>query len=200
MKKLNLPNKPVKPRSGDKWVEVGGSGYKSPKKKSSSKDKRSQLAKSVVQHADIITDGLWISFDPSAGNRTGYAVWNRGELIESGVLVLSSGPQTVESRLYRLRRTMLDKFLPPQLIVVEMINFSAGGKSSGALQKAIGVMMTAWEVPCLEVAPSTWKKYLNLFPKYVKGDEADARMIGEAVRLTLAEQKKLLKQVKEYAE
>lgn len=158
------------------------------------KNKRSQLAQSVERYQTAIETGRFISIDPSSGSSKslpGYAIFNRGKLVDAGLIRIPPGTRDVNHRLYDLREVMKGYFREPDILVLEMINFSAGGKSSGALQKAIGAMMTLWPVPVLEVAPSTWKKYLHLAPGYTKSDVNDAIMIGQAVIWTLQEQQGL---------
>lgn len=135
---------------------------------------------------DCLLTGKLLAIDPSTGSRSsmpGYAVFNKGELIESGIIEVDLAGNRAE-KLYEINRTLREEFDGPfDVVAVESAGYFVNKMSATSvlsLQRAIGAIIAAHPVKCLiEVPSNSWQKYV--FPGYVKGDENDAICIGLCV-------------------
>lgn len=152
----------------------------------------SKLSDSISPHVSKILTGTIIAIDPSSGSREsmpGYAIFKGGVFIDSGIVKLKAGTE-LHSRLFYLRKALCEDFqdIVPDILVTENIPpvmmTGAGGKqffnkSMLSLQKSIGVAISCFDCPLIEVAPISWRKYIP--ENYVKSDEADAIMMAITV-------------------
>jgi hypothetical protein len=155
---------------------------------------KSKLALEVEQYQDILANGEMLAVDPSSGSQgslPGYALFRKGQLVDAGTIELPRGSRPLANRLFLLRETLEKAFQKPDLLTIELISPvmpAKGGaflhKHASSLIKAVGSILSTWDVPVLEVSPMTWHSMTP--PEYKKGDIADACMIGWAVYLTLA--------------
>lgn len=155
---------------------------------------KSKLALEVEKYADILANGEMLAIDPSSGSQgslPGYALFRKGQLQDAGTIELPRGTRSLANRLFLLRDTLEKSFDRPDLLTIELISPvmpAKGGaflhKHASSLIKAVGCILSTWDVPILEVSPMTWHSMTP--PEYKKGDIADACMIGWAVYLTLA--------------
>lgn len=137
-----------------------------------------------------------LAIDPSSGSENsqpGYALYEGGELVDSGYISIGKGDR-ISGRLYRLARSLREEFREPDVLVTENIppfmGPSAGGARGGNygskavihLHQSIGVVMSVWDVPVVSVTPRTWRSMVP--PMYTKTDEADAIMLGWAALQT----------------
>lgn len=144
------------------------------------------LQKQLAGIEELVIKGKVLAIDPSSGSQKsqpGYSIYEAGVLIDSGTIQVNHKNQ-LHSRLFYLARCIREQFDTPDILVTENIssvmNNNAGfmSKNMVPLQRAVGVVQSIFECPCLEVAPATWRKYI---PKdYVKSDENDAIMLGWA--------------------
>lgn len=144
------------------------------------------LQKQLTGIEELVIKGKVLAIDPSSGSRNsqpGYAIYEAGTLVDSGIIQVNHKNQ-LHSRLFYLAGCIRDQFDTPDILVTENIssvmNSNSGfmSKNMVPLQRAVGVVQSIFECPCLEVAPATWRKYI---PKdYVKSDENDAIMLGWA--------------------
>jgi hypothetical protein len=150
--------------------------------------KQSIIDKHCAQHASVITQGTMFSIDPSIGSQSsqpGYAVWKAGELEDSGIIRLgSSAGATVPQRLFHLRMTLEKQFNKPDIVIVERIVSNPRARNYNnttavKMNQAIGVVMSQWDVPVIEVSPSSWKAVAKSLDWYEKSDEHDAIVIGQ---------------------
>ncbi len=148
--------------------------------------KTSQTYKEIRENAVLLVSGTVLSIDPSIGSYSsmpGWAVYEAGELVESGRLELDPS-LPIPLRLSRLVRKLA--LLPvPDILVYEKLPVSAhgGGRSQvghASLLMALGATLSVYgELPTVGIMPISWKKLVR--PEYVKGDEADAIEIGHIV-------------------
>lgn len=146
----------------------------------------SKMALSCKPHVGSIITGTVIAIDPSSGSREsmpGYAIFRAGELVDSGYIALQHN-EDLRKRLHDLRRSLTEQFQVPDILVTENIPPVMTGKgffnrSMVSLQRAIGVVQSIWDVPCIEVAPITWRQ--NIPDDYRKTDETDAIMMALTV-------------------
>jgi hypothetical protein len=136
-----------------------------------------------------------LSIDPSSGSansQPGYALYRGGQLIDSGLVRIRSGDH-ISNRLYRLARTLREEFDKPDVLVTENIPpFMGEGPGAAfatrnviSLHQAIGVIMSVWDVPVLQVSPRSWRSHVP--DNYHKSDENDAIMLGWTALLKLKE-------------
>lgn len=140
---------------------------------------------SVVYNLKLLTEGRILVIDPSIGSLSsmpGYAVYDNGLLLASGVLKIDP-KEEMHTRLKEVYRQLrnLSKLHSPDLCIYEDVPVSAhGGRSAighASLLKAVGVTMAAVDArEFLALAPSVWKKRVG--PEYVKSDEQDAITMG----------------------
>lgn len=146
---------------------------------------KSKTYKAIQPIADIILEGTILSVDPSTGSSAslpGFAWFNKGELVESGVLDVDYR-NSRSSKLYESARTIREEFAEPDILVVEQISTIIYKKSKmnpvgmAGLQKAIGAIIGARPFKhVLEIPSSAWKGYKPA--NYKKSDEFDAISIG----------------------
>lgn len=156
----------------------------------SSSSTRTVLHKSVRRHVDQILDGTLVSIDPSCGSSSsdpGYAIYRRGELIESGIIPLNK-ERELPYRLQELRTALSDKFRRvPGVLVVEHIpprRFGRGSATShSSLLQAMGVALASTDAEVLlRVRPRDWQRLAApIWSRETKSDEADAVAIGWAI-------------------
>lgn len=122
-----------------------------------------------------------LAIDPSSGasSPVGYAIFEDGELVESGVIEVPKGNGS--ERLHHINECLRNDFEKPDVLVVEMIPRVRILKP--VLTQSVGAIMSAW--PCsefVEVPVRSWKAYVEANPEatkgYEKGDEWDAIVIG----------------------
>jgi hypothetical protein len=154
----------------------------------------SRLAQEIEQHADALQQGYVLAIDPSSGSSgslPGYAVFRAGRLVDAGLIGLPRGTRAIANRLYLLRNALATEFEKPDVLVIELIspvmpskNGTFLHKSAASLIKSVGAILSTWDVPTLEVSPTTWHSMTP--PTYTKTDVNDAIMIGWAALITLA--------------
>jgi Holliday junction resolvasome RuvABC endonuclease subunit len=151
--------------------------------------KPSKLALALKPHVNLILNGTVISVDPSSGSRDslpGYAIFRAGQYIDSGVITMPVFSD-LHKRLFYLGKCLREQIAAvekPDILVTENIPPVMTGKgffnrSMVSLQRAIGVVQSSFDMPCLEVAPITWRQ--NIPDDYRKTDEADAIMMAITV-------------------
>jgi hypothetical protein len=146
----------------------------------------SKMQLSVKPHISNILGGTVLAVDPSSGSREsmpGYAIFKAGELVDSGFIALEHNDD-LHKRLFNLGRCLRDQFAAPDILVTENIPPVMTGKgffnrSMVSLQRAIGVVISSYNCPLIEVAPITWRQ--NIPDDYRKTDEADALMMSWTV-------------------
>lgn len=155
---------------------------------------KSKLALEIEQYGEIIQAGEVLAVDPSSGSQgslPGYALFKAGKLVDAGTIDLPRGSRPLANRLFLLRETLEKAFQKPDLLAIELIspvmpakNGAFLHKHASSLIKAVGAILSTWDVPTLEVSPMTWHSMTP--PEYKKSDVQDACMIGWAVYITLA--------------
>lgn len=130
------------------------------------------------KHREAIATGRLLAIDPASGATSdiGYAIFEKGELIESGSISIPRAK--TPKRLRELCRVVYHKFKDqfPDVLVVERIR---GSNAHVSLLWAVGTIIAA--LPCdilLECPVPTWKKHRPW--GYEKSDEQDAKCIGQA--------------------
>lgn len=146
----------------------------------------SKLEQSIREHTALLLNGMVLAIDPSSGSQNsqpGYAIYKSGQLVDSGLVRIRSGDH-ISNRLYRLSKSLREDFEQPDLLVTENIPpFMGEGPGAAfatrnviSLHQSVGVVMSVWDVPVLQVSPRSWR---SLIPdNYVKSDENDAIMLG----------------------
>lgn len=170
---------------------------------------------SLYAHREILLCSRVLSIDPSSASsssKPGWALWDRGLLVEMGVLDIKS-TLPLSTKLQMICRLLQTEFPNIQAVLLEGISAvpaytkgqaqsinRAGGQATfmttialQTLNKAVGVFIASWPVgtPVIEVPVITWKsrvKKLLKVDKLVKSDDMDAYYIGLAVFDILKEQ------------
>ena len=138
----------------------------------------------VAKYSDQILGGLMLCIDPSSGSRgsmPGYAYFQAGELIESGIIEVNPN-QKPHIRLAEIGAILRDReqFPEPDVLILEEIKSIRGKfKPPMSLLWACGVIASSFSCPLIEVAPKLWTKIRD--DAYEKSDEEDARYIGKYV-------------------
>lgn len=154
---------------------------------------QTRLYASVREVADRILTGRMLVLDPSVGSwssQPGYAIYEAGQLVDSGVIDMPTY-EARSRRLYYLRRVLQEQFTEGfDVVVIEDIpthRFSRGrggrtfanAKAQIPLHKAVGVIESIFDCPTLFVSPATWHSFAPL--DYIKSDESDAVVMGHSV-------------------
>lgn len=146
----------------------------------------SKLEEAIQPILDRILNGEVLAIDPSSGSRDslpGYAIFRAGAFVDGGLIQLPVG-SSLQNRLYNLSTCLREQFKCPSVLVTEKIapitmNTGFHANSMLSLQKSIGVVISSFDCPLLEVAPITWRK--NIPENYVKRDDNDALMMAFTV-------------------
>lgn len=180
--------KPKKPKAQTKKSKPvkDKPAVRKPKKVSSKVNRETNLYKQVKQEWETILNGVFLAIDPSVGSTSsmpGYALFDKGNLIESGIIRVSPTAKK-NIRLFSITKSLKEEFKTPDIIAIENIppiSFKGGmsGWSLVSLQRSIGAILSVYDIPYVEVAPSAWQKYK--FDGYDKSDENDAICIGLCV-------------------
>lgn len=147
--------------------------------------KTPRYMKAIIDCADCILTGTLLAIDPSTGSKSsmpGFAVFQKGELIESGIIKVDLKGNRAQ-KLYQINHTLRTDFGAPDVVAVESAGYFISKMNPASiisLQRAIGAVIAAWPVKCLvEVPSNVWQRYVPA--NYVKGDEMDAVAIGMCV-------------------
>lgn len=158
----------------------------------------SKFADQVKEVPQEILTSTLMAIDPSSGSRAsqpGYSIWKGGVLVDSGIIKVPL-KSDLNRRLFYLADCLRSQFEAPTVLAIENIPPFMSGKGFSrsilSLQRAVGTIMSVWNVPLVEVAPSAWR---SMIPElYNKTDEADAIMIGWATIQTARSVVRLAKQ------
>jgi hypothetical protein len=148
----------------------------------------SKLADGIAPLKEKILSGTILAIDPSSGSREsmpGYCIFKNGQFVDSGIIRIKLGQ--LNNRLFQLRQALMDDFkdIQPDILVTENIPPVMLGqgkfvnRSMLSLQKSVGVVISCFDCPLIEVAPISWRKYIP--ENYVKSDEVDAIMMAITV-------------------
>lgn len=148
--------------------------------------KTSKTYKKISECYKQILTGKMLCIDPSTGSKSsnpGYAWYEKGELIESGEIIVDKEANR-NVRLYEIARCLREDFDDPDVMVIEYIppvTYKKGLKMNNisimALQKAIGAIISSKLVPhFLEIPAVSWKVYKP--HNYKKTDAWDAVCLG----------------------
>lgn len=166
---------------------------------------QTKLYGAVKPYAAQLLAGRILALDPSVGSwssQPGYAIFEAGQLIDSGVIEMPVGA-TRSRRLYYLRRILTDQFTEKfDAVVIEdiptsRVNRRRGGgvyfdaKAQVPLHKAVGVIESCFDAHTLFVHPATWRTYateehLSMKTRGEPTDERDAVVMGQTVLLLAA--------------
>lgn len=130
----------------------------------------------------IPIEGMLLAVDPSSGSREsqpGFALFSNGVLVEAGTIRVTPG-DNIHKRLYELRRSLMEDFSPPNMLITENLPpFMSGGfnKSVLNLHYSVGVIMSVFLCPCARVHPRGWRAHIDE-SRYIKSDVNDAIMLG----------------------
>lgn len=130
----------------------------------------------------IPIEGMLLAVDPSSGSREsqpGFALFMDGVLKEAGTIRVTPG-DNIHKRLYELRRSLMEDFAVPHMLVTENLPpFMSGGfnRSVLNLHYSVGVIMSVFLCPCARVHPKGWRAHIDA-DKYIKSDRNDAIMLG----------------------
>jgi hypothetical protein len=152
--------------------------------------KTNKLYKSLGKNKKYIKalEGTILVIDPSCGSRSslpGYSVYRKQELIDSGTLPITLGAPLFK-RLHQMRgfiQLVENKYGPIDLAILEEIPVARGRfteKSLASLMQAVGA--TVASISCQYIAfihPLSWRAWMP--PGYIKGDQADAELMGKVV-------------------
>jgi Holliday junction resolvasome RuvABC endonuclease subunit len=150
--------------------------------------KDSQVYKEIAHGANLLVHGKVLAVDPSMGSHSsmpGWALYDAGELIQSGVLDINPDGTKWE-RLKEVYRQLRNMSLEHRIdaCIYENVPVSAhAGRSQvshASLLMAVGVTMSAVDARVfVGIPPIVWK--CRASEGYIKGDEEDARQLGRIV-------------------
>lgn len=154
----------------------------------SSVAKLSYIAQRIAELRETILTGTLLAVDPSTGSSSslpGYALYEKGILVESGVIRVDVAAAK-NKRLFEIRRTLQEDFEVPDVLVIEHISAIAFGalkynaEAFVGLHRGVGAILSAFNLDTvIEVPPSVWKRKVD--EGYTKSDESDAVYIGRYV-------------------
>lgn len=143
----------------------------------------SKLSDSIEPLTSLVLSGHLLAIDPSSGSRQslpGYAIFKAGHLVDSGKIEIQY-KEDLHRRLFYLSKILREQFERPDILITEnvppvMLGKGFFNKSMLSLQKSIGVVISCFDCPLIEVAPVSWRQHIP--ENYNKTDEADAIMMG----------------------
>lgn len=139
-------------------------------------------------NSGVVLHGTLVTLDPSIGSRdsqTGYAMFYQGRMQLSGRVFVDPKADVYKRTriLYETLATLLPS--PPDVLGIEGLPTSfANVKTIWAAALAIAATDA---VVTIELPIPFWKAYAKAKAGYVKGDEADAIVMGEAMIAYLRE-------------
>jgi len=151
---------------------------------------KSKLLGDIKLYRGLILEGRLLSIDPSCGSSSslpGYAIYEQGKLIESGVINVTLS-HNLNARLKGIGE-VISQFPDIDITVVEEVPSAARGwqrsvTGHASLLKAVGMCIACSPSPyTISVDARIVAKYRP--DGYVKSDEEDAKLIG-AVAIKLA--------------
>ena len=173
-----------------------------------SRRRLSKCQESLLAHRDLLLNSRVISIDPSSASsssKPGWALWDRGVLVEMGVLDIKS-TLPLSTKLQMIRHLLQTEFPGIAAVLLEGISAvpvytkkqvagirHAGGQANfmttialQTLNKAVGVFIASWPIgtPVIEVPVMTWKSRVRKIlgvTTLEKSDDTDAMYIGLAV-------------------
>lgn len=156
-------------------------------KKISDINKKSKLYQAVAALSPELCIGTVLVIDPSIGSTSsspGWAVYQRGSLIDSGIIHTGGSHLHLWQRARRLKgalETLCNEYCI-DVLVYEDIPATSGFNQNAiaSLLKAVGIVLACTTSShVLGVHPASWKNYVR--PEYTKGDKEDAIEIGHIV-------------------
>lgn len=149
------------------------------------------IASQCERNSGLILKGTLLAIDPSSGSQSsqpGYALFEKGVLKEMGIVDVGtrySKGGALASRLFLLRETLVEQF-QPDVLAIERCPFGYGNTSAAKLQQVMGCVKSTWDIPCIEVSPSSWKRWTESLERlsgtsYEKRDDMDAAVMGVCV-------------------
>lgn len=115
----------------------------------------------------------------------GYAIFNEGQLEESGIIQVNPADRR-NQKLFSITESLYNEFDEPDVLAIENVppvQFNRASKMSPwsitATQRAIGAIVSCFNCEYVEVAPAAWQRYKPV--NYQKTDEYDAITIGLCV-------------------
>lgn len=147
--------------------------------------KEVKIVKDIEKLSDDILGGNFLAIDP-ASKSAGYALFSKGELVESGSIEAPEGPIAVRLDYMRGELAKLIGRKSIGAVAVEKVRSHTGHVF---LTWSAGTLVSATKSPkVIEITTTMWKK--NIDPKkYLKSDEQDAIEIGRFV-VTIAKELK----------
>jgi len=147
--------------------------------------KGAQIAKVrhfIKNNYKSVTKGRWIVIDP--GKTAGYAIFDKGQLDESGVIKCKSSDD-VKARAYAINQLFQSEEDAYDFMLIEMMR---GPMSPYALMFKVGAYMASVNAKlCVEIPVNVWKPMRD--ENYIKSDREDAILMGKAL-LELAKEMK----------
>jgi hypothetical protein len=168
----------------------------------------SKCQESLLAHKNLLLSSRVLSIDPSSASsssKPGWALWDRGILVEMGVLDIKS-TLPLSTKLQMIRHLLQTEFPGIAAVLLEGISAvpvytkkqvagirHAGGQANfmttialQTLNKAVGVFIASWPIgtPVIEVPVMTWKSRVRKIlgvTTLEKSDDTDAMYIGLAV-------------------
>jgi hypothetical protein len=155
-----------------------------------------KAVKRLTRYKKAILEGCFVAIDPSCVSQSslpGYALFQEGECIETGVLDIPYHP-SLSRRLYRINKLIERCFGDVDLAIIEEVprkplrksktmTFGMSSVSFNSLQRAIGAIMCAFpeEIPVTSLEASVWHMIAKRNDwKVNKEDDEDALLIGSA--------------------
>ena len=156
------------------------------KRRYNDSNRNDSIRRKVMRHSDVIKQGVMLCVDPSSGSaksNAGYALFDRGRLIESGEVFPDEVKQLDIYDRLRYLADWLASYDCADVLVVEKIR----SKAHTYLRWACGVTIATNRAPIvLELSPITWHRYTP--DDYQKTDEDDAKWFGYTVLQILREE------------
>lgn len=135
----------------------------------------SKIAEACETYADLILEGTMLSVDPGSTDNVGYAYWEEGELVESGVFKAKYRKGSWH-RLRELAEQLEANY--PYVDVLAVEHVALGRVKNARLVSSLGMIFTAVNSEAvIMVPPISWRKYIDK-ETYEKTDENDSISIG----------------------
>ena len=138
----------------------------------------------ILKYRKDLLSGEVLCVDPSSGSKSsmpGYAVYRKGELVESGTIEVPLGDKIYDRLVYLVACIKREFNTTPDVLVIEDIPIGKGRLRMAALRSlnmSVGAIIGALEVDkVVALHPRFWKKHARV--NYSKSDEQDAIMMGE---------------------
>jgi hypothetical protein len=128
------------------------------------------VKKNLYGKEDLVLEGTMVAIDPScisASSLPGYAIFDSGSLIETGVIEGISYTETLEKRLQFLGAYVRDHFDPDILAIEHITPGGKFGSTIPSLIRATGAIIGSTTCEVVSISPLAWQAFIEFIKRSI---------------------------------